>query len=89
MAASMTPRWIVAFATFLLLIMAIGLGFECLYGNDLNVASRVLAGLASAACIYGVVFLPPSTRARFLLAFFPGAHGSVGTKDSDGPGGRN
>jgi hypothetical protein len=67
----MSRRWVSYTATVLLVLMGAGFGLTCMYGEGLNIAARMLSGLAAAVCIYALIFLPRTTRVRVLMSFFP------------------
>jgi hypothetical protein len=81
----MTPRWISLTATILLVLMGVGLGLTCMYGAGLDIAARILAGLAAAVCIYALVFLPAAARVRVLMAFFPSTHSALESASVEDP----
>lgn len=81
----MTPRWISFTATILLVLLGVGLGLTCMYGAGLNIAARILAGLAAAVCIYALVFLPAAARVRVLMAFFPSTHSALESANVEDP----
>lgn len=81
----MTPRWISLTATILLVFMGVGLGLTCMYGADLNIAARMLSGLAAAVCFYALVFLSAAARVRVLMALFPSTHSALESASGEDP----